>query len=114
MIQRVLFINNIISVELTEYRGGCIACMDYYAYAADSSLVGYINLFNNFFSISNVLLKKLNQFESNGFDPANGFLFGFSFGSQMAYNAGRGFGGRLAAIDGKKKLFSYILTSHDH
>lgn len=90
-----------ISIELTQYRGGCISCMDYYTYSQDTSLLGYINLLDDFYNISAVLLKKLNQLERNGFDPSNGFIFGFSLGSQLAVNAGRDFGGKLAAIDGK-------------
>lgn len=81
--------------------------MDYYTYSQDSSLLGYVNLLDDFYNISAVLLKKLNQFETNGFDPANGFIFGFSFGSQLAVNAGRDFGGKLGAIDGKIYFLHY-------
>lgn len=75
--------------------------MDYYEYSADSTVIGYLNLKKNFDSISAVLLKKLNQFDGDGFDPTNGFAFGFSFGAQLVINAGRDFGGKLSAVDGK-------------
>lgn len=78
--------------------------MDYYKYASD----GYFNVVAKFDSISNVLLKKLNQFEKNGFDPSNGFAFGFSLGGQLVINAGRDFGGKLSAVDGKIYFVSYL------
>lgn len=66
-----------------------------------------------------MLLKKLNHFEGDGFEPSSGFVFGFSFGAQLAINAGRDFGGQLNAIDGivfisrvhkygKKMYFNFI------
>lgn len=98
-------------LELSQYRGGCIACMDYYKYSADASLSGYYNLVGNFDNISNVLLEKLNQFERYGFDPVNGFAFGFSFGGQLVINAGRDFGGKLSAVDGNKYFVLSIDTN---
>lgn len=75
--------------------------MDYYTYSKDSTQLGYLDLILNFDRISDVLLKKLNQFERDGFDPSNGFVFGFSMGAQLAINTGRRFHGKLDAIDGK-------------
>lgn len=80
--------------------------MDYYAYSQNSTLIGFFNLVSKFDSISDVLLKKLHQFVRDGFDPANGFVFGFSVGAQLAINAGRDFRGKLNAIDGKKLFAS--------
>ena len=76
--------------------------MDYYYYSSDGSPVGYIKLFSNFYSISNVLLEKLKQFESNGFKPDLGYMMGHSFGAQLVINAGRDFGGKLDGIDGMR------------
>lgn len=77
-------------------------------------MFGYLNLRLNFNSISDVLLKKLVQFERNGFDPSNGFIFGFSVGAQLAINAGRDFGGKLDAIDGKILYIFLYLTYHTY
>lgn len=74
--------------------------MDYSRYSSDPSPSGYVNLTSHFDGISHVLLKKLKQFERQYFSPDNGFMFGMSFGSQVAIDAGRNFGGKLAAIDG--------------
>lgn len=50
--------------------------------------------------ISNALVEKLRDLERLGFDPAEGFIFGHSFGSHIATEAGRRFGlQRLGRID---------------
>lgn len=75
-------------------------CMDYYAYSWDPSLMGYVNLTTHFDGISSVLTNKLRQFERQKFDPAKGYIFSMSFGSRLAINSGRDFGGRLEGLDG--------------
>lgn len=74
--------------------------MDYYAYAWDTSLSGYVNLTMHFDGISRVLTDKLRQFQSQQFDPDQGYMFSMSFGSRVAINSGRDFGGLLQGLDG--------------
>lgn len=87
-------INNLIT-----NRGGCIIFMDYGKIA---NVVNYFALIPHFANISAVLLKKLKQLESEKFDPANGFMFGFSFGARLVIDAASKFGfQRIKSIDGK-------------
>lgn len=64
--------------NLTVYRGGCIVVMDYHNHSRGD----YFILVTKFFRISDVLVKKLNQFKSEGFDFDLGYMFGFSFGGR--------------------------------
>lgn len=72
----------------------------WFAYSYDITFIVFSILVLQFFSIFKVLLKKLNQFEGDGFEPSNGFVFGFSFDAQLVINAGRDFGGKLNTNDG--------------
>lgn len=74
--------------------------MDYYAYSYDTSLSGYVNLTTHFDGISRVLTDKLRQFQRQNFDPEHGYMFSMSFGSRLAINSGRDFGGQLMGLDG--------------
>lgn len=72
-------------------------CMDYYAFSSNR----YFGLVANFDGIAEMLTDKLRQFRDQSFEPSNMFLFGFSFGGQVALEAGRRFGERLIQqIDG--------------
>lgn len=89
-------INNLIN-----HRGGCIIIMDY---SKIGNVVNYFALTPHFANISAVLLKKLKQLESENFDPAKGFMFGFSFGARLVIDAASKFGfQRFKNIDGKMK-----------
>lgn len=88
-------------LEFTKYRGECIVCMNYYYYSHYASLGGYIKLKGNFDQISDVLVQKLQQFVDQNFDPSQGYLWSMSFGSQLAINAGRDFGGQMGNLDGR-------------
>uniref|UniRef100_T1DIE1 Putative triacylglycerol lipase n=1 Tax=Psorophora albipes TaxID=869069 RepID=T1DIE1_9DIPT len=87
--------------NLTLHRGGCIVCMDYGKYSLNDDYFG--RLVPKFEIVVEALLNRLELMEKDGFDPANGFMFGFSFGSQSAIEAGRRFGfhkmGRIDACD---------------
>lgn len=84
--------------ELGTYRGGCIICMDYSRYAAES----YVRLVRVFDPIAQILTLQLYLLDYMGFDMNNGYLFGFSYGGQLATEAGRRFGRkRLKEIDSK-------------
>lgn len=63
-------------------------------------MIYYLKLISQFDGISNVLTEKLKQFEQQGFDPNQGYMFGMSFGSQLVIDAGRNFDGKLDGIDG--------------
>lgn len=73
--------------DLISYRGGCIICMDYSAYADD-----YGFLLRNFKPIANVLTNKLIALREHSFQARNAYLFGFSFGSRLIARAGIDFG----------------------
>lgn len=76
-------------IELNEYRGGCIICVDYGRYAMADN---YLRLVRQFESIVTVLTNFLFEMESIGFDMDKGYMFGFSYGGQMACEAGRRIG----------------------
>lgn len=55
-----------------------------------------------------VLLRKLRQLEALQFDPGKGFLFGFSFGTVLCFEAGYQFGPqRLYRIDACDQIGPY-------
>lgn len=84
--------------EIGTYRGGCIICMDYSRYAAES----YVRLVRVFDPIAQILTMQLHLLDYMGFDMNNGYLFGFSYGGQLATEAGRRIGHkRLKEIDSK-------------
>lgn len=73
--------------------------MDYDFFARK---IDYLWLIDQFYPISTILWKKLKQFEYEGYNPNNGYMFGFSFGSRLAIEAGYKFGAnRLENIDRK-------------
>nr|XP_019527550.2 pancreatic triacylglycerol lipase-like [Aedes albopictus] len=86
--------------NLTLHRGGCLVCMDYSKYSMEDYFAGLLPKFN---LVAEALVGKLKELEARGFDPANGHLFGFSFGAQLSIEAGRRFGfrklGRLDACE---------------
>lgn len=67
--------------NFTKHRGGCIMVMDYMNHSSN-----YILLTLKFYKIGDVLVKKLNQFKSEGFDFDLGYMFGFSFGASKCNN----------------------------
>lgn len=69
----------------------------------------YFFLVRKFIPLSEVLVDKLRQLETQGFDPDNLFMYGFSFGAQLVINAGNLYGAnRVAEIDGKHRLRNFI------
>lgn len=83
--------------NLRVHRGGCIIFMDYSNHSMDRD---YFNLVGKFSPISSVLIRKLRQLEKEGFDDNNMFMYGFSFGAQLAIYTGMSFGSRrIAEID---------------
>lgn len=78
--------------NLSLQRGGCIIFMDYSNFSINPN---YFELVTQFKNISNVLLIKLNQLKEQGFDPENGYMFGFSFGSHLVIDAATRFGEKL-------------------
>ena len=74
-------------------------CMDYSKYSMEDYFAGLLPKFN---LVAEALVGKLKELEARGFDPANGHLFGFSFGAQLSIEAGRRFGFRkLGRLDGE-------------
>lgn len=71
--------------------------MDYNEYARHS----YYGLVGHFDGIAEVLTNQLRHLQRVGFRPERMFLFGFSYGAQLALEAGRRFGEqKLRQIDG--------------
>lgn len=72
--------------------------MDYSFFSMNSN---YYALVRDFNGIATVLTKKLKDFQANSFDPNDIYIFGFSFGAQLALESGRRFGNMLIKqIDG--------------
>lgn len=85
--------------NLTLFRGGCVILMDCFFFSKNPD---YFALVRQFTNISNVLVQKLKQLEQEGVQDDNLFLFGFSFGSRVAFDAGIQFGvQRIKNIDGE-------------
>ena len=85
------------AARYSKYRGGCVIVMDYSHYTLNTE---YSTLLGNFNGISAVLLKKVNQVLEEGFTADKGFLFGFSFGTELVFDVGIKTGGRISRIDG--------------
>lgn len=96
------------TIELGYYRGGCIMCMDYGIYAAES----YVRLVRLFEPIVQILTLQLFLLDYVGFDMSKGFLFGFSYGGQLAVEAGRRIGNqRIKDIDSTNTFLYSLLRS---
>lgn len=88
--------------NLRHYRGGCVIFMDYSQFAVTGD---YFNLTPHFDDIASVLLRKIKQIKI--YDRL--FLYGFSFGSRLCFEAGAQLGNRLIdridACDPAGKLY---------
>ncbi|XP_062560039.1 pancreatic triacylglycerol lipase-like [Armigeres subalbatus] len=84
--------------NLTVHRGGCIM---YMSYGNETTDVNYFrDLYPKFDLLVNSLTQYLQRLEALGFDPDDGFIYGFSFGANIALEAGRRFGlQRIGRID---------------
>lgn len=53
--------------------------------------------------LSEMLADKLRELEDRGYDPSNGYMFGFSLGGRIVLEGGRLYGKqKIAEIDGEK------------
>lgn len=85
--------------NLQTYRSGCIIFMDY---SNHSKVDDYFVLVGKYNLIAKVLMDKVYQLDSQGFDPSRLYMFGFSFGAQLAINTGLQYGfNRVDQIDGE-------------
>ncbi|XP_055685646.1 inactive pancreatic lipase-related protein 1-like [Lutzomyia longipalpis] len=73
--------------NLTEYRGGCIICMDYSHYTQTASYIEYPIIVTQFDGIRDVLKNEMEDLRTFGFDPSLTYMFGMSFGSQVVLQA---------------------------
>ncbi|XP_055634469.1 hepatic triacylglycerol lipase-like [Toxorhynchites rutilus septentrionalis] len=81
---------NDVASNFSTYRGGCVMLM---SYGNDSRIIDYFSeLMPHFNSLAEALANHLRRLERVGFDPGHGHMFGFSFGSHLALEAGRRFG----------------------
>lgn len=86
--------------NLSEVRSGCIIFLDYSFYGDDPLYFQLVN--KDFENISKVLTAKLNQFEAEGFDPKDLWMFGHSAGARLVIDAAANFGyQKVEQIDGK-------------
>lgn len=86
-------INNLILL-----RGGCVM---FFEYPPFTRFEYAFLLMDKFYRLSNILLKKLRELSSEGVDPDNIYMFGFSYGAQLVFDAGYKFGQRqIKEIDG--------------
>lgn len=92
---------------MTEYRGGCIICMDYRDYNDD---YGYI--LGNYNNIAQVLTDKLNALIAAGFRADLAYLFGFSFGARLIAKSGIDYGGQQLARADSKRIFYLSVQKH--
>lgn len=76
--------------NLTFYRGGCVIFMDYSRYSHPD----YFLLTTHFNNLSELLARKIRHVTNN---YGNVFIFGFSFGARIAFEAGKRVG--YQAID---------------
>ncbi|XP_017044944.1 pancreatic lipase-related protein 2 isoform X3 [Drosophila ficusphila] len=71
--------------RLSFYRGGCVICIDYSVVASSS----YMRLYTNFDTLTGAISSIILTLFKQGFDPKHGYMFGFSFGGQLASAVGR-------------------------
>ncbi|XP_034102922.1 uncharacterized protein LOC117567202 [Drosophila albomicans] len=71
--------------RLSFYRKGCVICIDYSTVASSS----YMRLYSNFEHITEAIVGIIIGLIQHGFDPNRAYLFGFSFGGQLASAVGR-------------------------
>ncbi|XP_017018561.1 uncharacterized protein [Drosophila kikkawai] len=71
--------------RLSYYRGGCVICIDYSVVAS----LSYMRLYTNFDTLTGAIASIILTLIRQGFDPKRGYMFGFSFGGQLASAVGR-------------------------
>lgn len=73
-------------------------CMNYAVVGATK----YFGLVRNVDVLGEILMEKLIDLEQQGFDPSNGYMYGFSLGARIVILAGILYGPkRIDQIDGK-------------
>ncbi|XP_053690654.1 lipase member H-like [Sabethes cyaneus] len=90
-----------VMTNMTAYRGGCVMFM---SYGNNNHQMDYFNeLVPHFDELASNLTNHYRRLEAFGFNPADGLVFGFSFGSQLAFESGSNYGvrklGRIDACD---------------
>ncbi|XP_063701819.1 phospholipase A1-like [Culicoides brevitarsis] len=103
--------------EFLTARRGCVFFMDYFYY----SNLRYFTLVRHFDGIYKVLLQKLLQLDDLGFDFTKSHLFGFSYGTHVAFEAAYQFSQisqkkvhRLDACDPAGPSFTNVDPSVQH
>ncbi|XP_055539473.1 lipase member H-like [Wyeomyia smithii] len=87
--------------NMTAYREGCVMLM---TYGNNNRNIDYYKELVPFFDLlARNITEYFQRLETLGFDSSNAIVFGFSFGAQLALEAGRRFGfqklGRIDACD---------------
>lgn len=92
--------------NLTEKRGGCIIFIDYSFYG---NISNYFRFLSHFKKISALMTKKFVKLESEGFKPADWFMFGHSAGARLVIDSAANFGyQKVKEIDGKSLKFKKV------
>lgn len=82
--------------SMLKFRGGCVIFMDYGFY----SKLDYGLLMTHFNGLQALVTSFLVMLENVGFNPDNGWLFGFSYGAHLAFEGAYQFGPqRLNRVD---------------
>lgn len=86
--------------KLVSHRGGCIIYTDYSGLMDNED---YFKTLSNWLKVSHIVTKKLRDLESEGIQPENIFMYGFSLGARIVIDSAIRFGKRkIGMIDGEK------------
>lgn len=69
--------------DLQTYRSGCIVVVDYWKYTK-VDLLEYSKTVEHYDGIVSAVVDEVVKFKDFGFQPTNTFIFGYSFGGQVA------------------------------
>ncbi|XP_055693097.1 pancreatic lipase-related protein 2-like [Lutzomyia longipalpis] len=84
--------------NLTEYRGGCIICMDY-GYYAEKPYITYPIILTQFMGIRDVLHQEMEDLRTFGFSPSKTYMFGMSFGAQLVLQSAELLTNKIKEVD---------------
>lgn len=76
-------------LDFRKYRPGCVICINYSFFVADTSYLGYINSTSQFKEIATVIKQMFDLFFIAKFSPQKGMVWGMSYGGQLAIHIGK-------------------------
>lgn len=86
--------------KFLKYRGGCVVIVDWGKY---SNNLDYVHVVENFWQpVTNIVKRRVEIIEKEGFNLENVLLYGHSLGAWMAIDVGLQIGeGKIGNIDGE-------------